>query len=543
MGVGDGIKGGAWKVEKPSVARATKASDAHRTNRVETSPSKARAAAKAAAGSSAKGAAGSAAQGASSAAHGATSKSSLATQGATSSPSLATQGAASNPSSAAQGATSKPARTERDFRGEAHKLYVKYASRQEGNVLIKRQMMKMMGALVKEGRFLCSSEEKLKKFVDAEFAKTDVNQDEKLSFEEFLDFFGRWLDESAKDMVDQNEFQSCKVEAIFMKYDVNHDFNITADELRRLVVEMHPPGLPKPPEEEVDACVKELMRLDVNRNGGISFEEFANGYNVLIERVHALHGEQRRKVMDSSAGFRGMIREDSERQILLDATKSKYDGLGRYKVWVCSEHDLPEAKARAGDDGKVVLFLDAPPGELDMPTTRYAAKAGGRCKVLNMQQICMNVAEKKLTEEEAICELRDTVLECMEAGQQLLLRLGHTAPDFMMSWNRKDLPLEFLTPDAARPGPLLKELHGMVQKPHDPAKFRVSDGYALVITSCFNMSDYHEFLRAKLPLQYMQVVQVMSTLADVAEVLKDGGLPKSEDDDVFAEMDRLANLL
>lgn len=528
MGFGEGIKGGSWKVEKPSVSRGTKASEGHRTNKVETSPSKARAAARAATGSGAntvKGASGSAAQVASSAVRGSAGS------------------AAGAAGSAAQGATSKSRGVDRDFRGEAHKLYIKYASRQEGNVLIKRQMMKMMLALVKEGRFLCSSEEKLKKFVDAEFAKTDVNQDEKLSFEEFLDFFGRWLDESAKDLVDQHEFQACKVEALFMKYDLNHDFNLTADELRRLVVEMHPPGLPKPPEAEVDACVKELMRLDVNKNGGISFEEFADGYNTLIERVHALHKEQRRKVIDSSPGFRGMVKEDSEHQLLLEATKSKYDGLGKYKAWVCSEHDLPEAKAKAGDDGKVVLFLDAPPGELDMPTTRYAAKAGGRCKVINMQQMCMNVAEKKLTEEEAICELRDTVLECMEAGQQLLLRLGHTAPDFMMSWNRKDLPLEFLTPDAGKPGPLLKELHGMVQKPRDPAKFRVSDGYALVITSCFNMNDYHEFLRAKLPLQYMQVVQVMPTLAEVAQVLKDGGLPKSEDDDVFAEMERLANLL
>ena len=58
----------------------------------------------------------------------------------------------------------------------------------------------------------------------------------------------------------------------------------------------------------------------------------------------------------------------------------------------------------------MVLFLDAPPGELDMPTARYAAKAGGRCKVVNVQLLCMNVAEKKLTEEEAIGELRDTVL-------------------------------------------------------------------------------------------------------------------------------------
>ena len=46
----------------------------------------------------------------------------------------------------------------------------------------------------------------------------------------------------------------------------------------------------------------------------------------------------------------------------------------------------------------------------------------------------------------------------------------------------------------------------------------MAEGYSLVITSCFNMNDYHDYLRSKLPLQYMQPVQVMPTLAEVAEV-------------------------
>jgi hypothetical protein len=139
-------------------------------------------------------------------------------------------------------------------------------------------------------------------------------------------------------------------------------------------------------------------------------------------------------------------------------------------------------------------------------------------------------------------QLRDEVLECMRSGTQLLLRLGHTAPDFMGSWNRPDLPIDFLTPEGKQPGPLPPFLHRMVQPPQKAQDVQIDAAYDLVVTSCFNMDDYHSFLRSKIPLQYMQPIQVMPTLAEVAEVLRDG-LPKSEDDDVFAEMDRLANLL
>ena len=40
----------------------------------------------------------------------------------------------------------------------------------------------------------------------------------------------------------------------------------------------------------------------------------------------------------------------------------------------------------------------------------------------------------------------------------------------------------------------------------------------------------------------MQPIQVMTNLSEVAEVLE-YGLPKSDDDDAFAEMDRLADML
>ena len=38
---------------------------------------------------------------------------------------------------------------------------------------------------------------------------------------------------------------------------------------------------------------------DVNAKGGLSFEEFAVGYDRLLDQVDALHKAQRRKVMET----------------------------------------------------------------------------------------------------------------------------------------------------------------------------------------------------------------------------------------------------
>lgn len=49
----------------------------------------------------------------------------------------------------------------------------------------------------------------------------------------------------------------------------------------------------------------------------------------------------------------------------------------------------------------------------------------------------------------------------------LVLRLGHTAPDFMFTWNVKDvLPLEFLEPISTKPGPINPDICAMVSPRH-----------------------------------------------------------------------------
>jgi len=429
-----------------------------------------------------------------------------------------------------------------DYQGEAHKLFMTHG---KNNFMSLKQFGAMVKALQKEGTFRFPSEEKLQAFVSREFAKHDVEpKNAKLSFDEFLEFFGKWMDESAREQVDAHHKTHQKggaacVETAFMRYDADHDFNMTTSELRNLVEDMQPAGQPKPPENELQACVDEIMMAnDLNANGGLTFEEFSEGYKTLLDRVDALHKAQRRKVMETQVGFRGMIRDETDEEKLEQATKSQYDG----HLWVVSEHQMPEAEQRAKQAGRFALFLDAPPGNLDLPTERYAKKMGGRCKVFDLHALVMSIGHRKATDDEAVEQLREAVLACMETGTQLVLRLGNTAPDLMGSWNRKDLPLDFLLPENAAAGPLAPGLHSMVRPPAKPSTFAVAAGYRLVVTSTFDMNNYHGFLRSKLPLGSFQPIQVMPSLAEVADVLE-YGLPKSSDDDAFAEMDRLADML
>jgi len=55
-----------------------------------------------------------------------------------------------------------------------------------------------------------------------------------------------------------------------------------------------------------------------------------------------------------------------------------------------NEQQMPEAERRAKESGKFALFFDAPPGDLDLPTVRYAAKMGGRCKVFDLQGLLLS---------------------------------------------------------------------------------------------------------------------------------------------------------
>uniref|UniRef100_A0A7S4B813 Uncharacterized protein n=1 Tax=Chrysotila carterae TaxID=13221 RepID=A0A7S4B813_CHRCT len=70
----------------------------------------------------------------------------------------------------------------------------------------------------------------------------------------------------------------------------------------------------------------------------------------------------------------------------------------------------------------------------------------------------------------------------------------------------------------------------------------VSEGYCVVVTSCFNMNSYAQYLRNKLPLKDVQPIQVVQTSEKCALVLK-SGLDIEDVDDALDEMDRLADLL
>ena len=88
------------------------------------------------------------------------------------------------------------------FRGDAYKLFTT-ASEKKG-FLVKGQLLALMRKLVKQGKFVVSSEEKLSVFVDEEFVRFDIDRNQRLSFEEFLTFFGTWLDSSALNLEDMH---------------------------------------------------------------------------------------------------------------------------------------------------------------------------------------------------------------------------------------------------------------------------------------------------------------------------------------------------
>jgi len=425
---------------------------------------------------------------------------------------------------------------EKVYHGHAYRLYSRYAKDQS---LLKRQLLTMMKALVKEGKFNVSSQAQLKTFVDKQFERFDVNEDASLSFEEFLEFFDSWLDVNAQALLDTHRNTVKEVELVFLKFDANHDFQLTKDELRKLVVARNPRGIPPPPDSEIDEIVDNCVAkyASTSRGKSLSFDEFSGGYNELCDAIRAMHVRARSKIMEQT-GFRGMLKRWDSRDELLEAVKGRFDG----PVWFVPKHEAVKAAERATSGGKRPLFLDTPPGELDLATTEFGEKG---IKVIDVQDIAMRNANKTITAEEACETLADAVNETMTAGAQLVLRMGHAAPDWMISWNLPRLPVELLNPACTAPGKLHPDLSAMF--PDGMAgpgvEAQVNEGFGIVLTSCFSMQTYREYLRAKLPFQWIQPIQVCGTSFEEVHQVMTNGLPKDEMDDDLAMLDLLGAAL
>ena len=60
----------------------------------------------------------------------------------------------------------------------------------------------------------------------------------------------------------------------------------------------------------------------------------------------------------------------------------------------------------------------------------------GTATVLDLQELCMEVAERTLSEDEAIDTVRKGVVNAWKDGKILALRLNATAPDLMFGWSK-----------------------------------------------------------------------------------------------------------
>jgi len=164
--------------------------------------------------------------------------------------------------------------------------------------------------------------------------------------------------------------------------------------------------------------------------------------------------------------------------------------------------------------------------------------------VVNVQELAIDSAKKErnsTTAEQACSAIRDAAIECMECGKPLILRLGHTTPDFMLLWHLPDiLPLEFFElSHKIQPGSRLpKELEHM----HPDMPVTVEEKYLLAVTSCLDMNSYHSLLSSKLPLANFQPIQVVEDYQAVLDVLQNG-LDTQNLDDALSELDRLADML
>merc|ERR1719453_458221 len=316
-----------------------------------------------------------------------------------------------------------------------------------------------------------------------------------------------------------------------MRYDKNHDFKLTVEELVTFIMDRTPPGVLRPKPEEVDELVGDAMsKFDKNKDSALQFEEFSEAYNHLMAGMNELLAKQRKVVMETT-GFKGLMKRHDSTEALQEATKDRYKG----PVWVIPYKETRTAIAEAYKAEKVPLLLDKPPGEFDLATSEL--ESAGELLV-QMQELTMEFAKNKLTAKEVAEKVREKVLDGMHAGRKVVLRMGQSTPDWMLSFNLSGvLPLEFLQHHAA--GPLDAEF--AKEFGVDPAT-RVVEGFQLVLTSCFTMDTYQQYFKAKLPLREVQPIQVMQTLEEVSAVLADG-LPKDEMDDALAELDRLADLL
>ena len=155
------------------------------------------------------------------------------------------------------------------------------------------------------------------------------------------------------------------MEACFLQADANGDMSLDRDELLAICRARTPPGLPPPDDDKLIALIDELLnQFDANGDGArrapaqpraadtsapsafpvslaglFQFDEFAEAFNVMIERLGVMHEETRKAVLRRQ-GFITVIPDDELDDDDLEAlglsVKRRYDG----ECWVVRESEL-----------------------------------------------------------------------------------------------------------------------------------------------------------------------------------------------------------
>ena len=190
----------------------------------------------------------------------------------------------------------------------------------------------------------------------------------------------------------------------------------------------------------------------------------------------------------------------------------------------------------------------------------------------------MDIADRELTDAQAVDAIRQEMVDCWADGKVLAMRLNASTPDFMLQWNVKGvLPCYSLTAACHKPGPLEPDAQPLLRSDDgSPERFTIREGYHLVMmcalpadskatqqpspwpppldapllltcscpchSSAFTANNWKRFLRGKIPMGEVQPVQMCSSLRQVMQVMKHG-LPDDTTDADLDALDRLADML
>jgi len=424
-------------------------------------------------------------------------------------------------------------------------------------VLTKPMLHALVEKMHRMKRIRFADKGKMYEWVDENFAKYDTDKTGALTLEEFVKLYRDFLTRDPEAVMQQYADTASEIEALFVQYDADSSFGLAREELLKLMRGKSPRGWPEPSDEALGEIADKIFKqYDDDKSKTLDFDEFQSAYNDMIDQLNELYATIRQTVINNEgAGLRGMIADASfvddeaaELAELEKATACRYDG----KEWVVRREEVLGDREggntieRARKAKKIPILFKHPEQELDDVTQLFSHRG------LPIVDIQASALEGEPPEKQAEM-MREAIVEAWGDGKVLVLRLGVACvdlmtPDVMTYTFKKDtkgkLVLEVFTDENMSPTESLNEYQKalLTKKDGDPAKFRIREGFQLVITSGFNKDNWKTYLRGKLPLGELQPVQVCRSIMQVDSVLKHG-LPKDDSEDAFAKMNALADKL